>query len=127
MDEVMAQARAKAAEEDALPSEEKLALQKKKDAVAKKDEGNIAYKAKKFDEAKALYQEAIDMDPQELLFYTNMAAVYMAEKNYDAAIAECDKAIELTKGCQYDFVKLGKALARKAKALGMACRFEESI
>lgn len=100
---------------------------KKKDAVAKKDEGNVAYKAKNFDEAKELYQAAIDMDPTELLFYTNLAAVHMAEKNFDLAVAECDKAIELTKGCQYDFVKLGKALARKAKALGLAGSYDEAI
>jgi len=67
------------------------------------------------------------MDPEELLFYTNMAAVHMAEKNFDLAIAECDKAIELTKGCQYDFVKLGKALARKAKALAQKGDYVEAI
>jgi len=37
-------------------------------------------------------------------------------KDYDKAITECDKAIEKTKGVQYDFKKLGKVLNRKASA-----------
>jgi len=39
-------------------------------------------------------------------------------KEFDKAIAECDKAIEKTKDAQYDFKKLGKVLARKASAQG---------
>jgi len=37
-------------------------------------------------------------------------------KEFDKAIAECDKAIEKTKDTQYDFKKLGKVLNRKASA-----------
>jgi len=84
-------ARRKAEEEAKLPQEEKEKLNKKKAAEAKKLEGNAAYKARKFEEAKTLYQEAIDMNPDELTFYTNKAAVYFEEKDYDGCIAESKK------------------------------------
>jgi len=54
------------------------------------------------------------LNPEELLFYTNLAAVHYEEKNYDAGIEQCDKAIAKAKEGIYDFVKLGKSLARKA-------------
>lgn len=38
-------------------------------------------------------------------------------KDFDAAINQCDKAIEKAKEGGYDFVKLAKAKARKAAAL----------
>lgn len=37
-------------------------------------------------------------------------------KDFEKCIAECDVAIEKSKGSNYDYVKLGKAIARKANA-----------
>jgi len=65
-------------------------LQKKKDSIEKKNQGNALYKDRKFEEAAAAYQEAIDLDPEELVFYTNYAAVRFEEKKYDECIALCD-------------------------------------
>lgn len=63
-----------------------------------------------------LYDEAIALDQNEVLFYNNKATVYYEMKDFDKCIEICDKAIELSKGGNYDYVKLGKALARKASA-----------
>jgi hypothetical protein len=38
-------------------------------------------------------------------------------KKYDECINACDQGVETTKGTNYDFVKVSKALARKANAL----------
>jgi tetratricopeptide (TPR) repeat protein len=70
-----------------LPSEERLKLQKIKDAEAKKQEGNEFYKKKDFARALELYSAAIELNPNELLYYTNMAAVYIEQKKFDQAIA----------------------------------------
>jgi stress-induced-phosphoprotein 1 len=40
-------------------------------------EGNEYYKKKDFARALELYQAAIELNPTELLYYTNMAAVYI--------------------------------------------------
>ena len=88
-----AEAKRKAAAEAALPQEERDALQKKRDADAKKLEGNAAYKAKDFPNAIRLYSEAVDMNPKEPTFYTNLAAVYFEMGEYDNVIEQCDKVI----------------------------------
>ena len=46
----------------------------------------------------------------------NKAAVYFEMKDFDKCIEECDKAIQKSKQGHYDYVKLGKALGRKANA-----------
>ncbi len=51
-----------------------------------------------------------------MTYHNNKAAVYFEMKDYEKCIAECDVAIELSKGSNYDYVKLGKAIARKANA-----------
>lgn len=56
-----------------------------------------------------------------------MAAVYFEMKDYDRTIAECDKVIQMAKEGPYDFQKLGKAMARKANALFMQNKCDESI
>lgn len=48
-------------------------------------------------------------------------------KDFDKCIVECDVAIEKSKGSNYDYVKLGKAIARKANAKLQQGHFEEAI
>ena len=48
-------------------------------------------------------------------------------KNYDECIKYCDEAIETTKNGNYDYIKLGKAKARKANALFKQGKHDESI
>jgi hypothetical protein len=51
-----------------------------------------------------------------VLFLNNKATVFFEMKDFDKCIEICDQAIELSKGSNYDYVKLGKAIARKASA-----------
>jgi tetratricopeptide (TPR) repeat protein len=62
-------------------------LQRTKEAEVKKLEGNEFYKKKDFNKALELYSAAIELNPSELLYYTNMAAVFIEQKKYDEAIA----------------------------------------
>jgi tetratricopeptide (TPR) repeat protein len=48
-------------------------------------------------------------------------------KNYEECVKACDQGIELSKDRSYDFVKLSKALSRKANALLMLKKYDESI
>jgi stress-induced-phosphoprotein 1 len=56
------------------------------------------------------------LNEDEVIYINNKATVYYEMKDFDKCIEECDKAIEKSKGGNYDYVKLGKALARKANA-----------
>ena len=99
----------------------------KKEAEALKAEGNVYYKKRDFEKALHYYQQAIDKDPKELTYYSNKAAVFFEMKDYNSCIAACDEAIEVSKQGGYDYVKLAKAMARKANALSMQGKFDESI
>jgi len=119
--------RKKKEEEDDLPDEEKQKLEDKKEADKEKDLGNTHYKNKDFEEALKHYQNAIDLFPTELTYYTNKAAVFFEMKEYDQCIEMCDKAAEIAQQGIYDYKKLGKAFARKGNALFKQEKYDESI
>merc|ERR1740124_1137174 len=87
-----------------------------KNARLKKEEGNGLYKAKKFEEALAAYDEAFAIDPTCMTFLLNKAAVYFAQKKYDDCIEECMKATEVGKENMAPFEDRAKAFTRCAKA-----------
>lgn len=114
--------------EEALPDEEKKIIEDKRKAEAAKLEGNAFYKAKNFEKAIEKYSEAISLNPKEIIFYSNLAAVHMEQKDYDTAMAECDKGIEIAKEqIGYDYTKLAKVMARKAACLAHKGQLQESI
>ena len=49
-------------------------------ALAFKQQGNDAYKKKDFPTAVSHFQAAIEADPTEITFYTNLAAVHFETK-----------------------------------------------
>jgi len=65
------------------------------EAEKKKEAGNTAFKAKKFQEAIERYTEAIDLNPNEPTFLTNRAAAYMTLKKFKPALADCQQAANL--------------------------------
>ena len=85
-------------------------------AEERKTEGNDAYHAKDYPKAIKLYSEAIDIYPDEILYHSNLAAVYMMMNEFDGAIAECEKAINKTKISDHDSVKIAKVHSRIASA-----------
>lgn len=86
-----------------MSQEDQDALKKKRDADAKKLEGNAFYKAKDFPKAISAYSEAIELNPKEPTFYTNLAAVYFEMGDYDNTIEQCDKVIQMSKEGGYDY------------------------
>ncbi|KAK9779505.1 putative J domain-containing protein [Seiridium cardinale] len=89
-----------------------------------KEEGNTDYKAGRWQAAFDKYTQALDVDPtnrgtnSKLL--QNRALCRLKLKQYDEAIADCEKAISLDS--QYM-----KARKTKANALGQAERWEEAV
>ncbi|XP_026191572.1 STI1-like protein [Cyclospora cayetanensis] len=88
--------------------------EEQKQAEEKKKEGNALYKARKFEEALKAYDEAIALDPNELLYLNNKAAVYMELRDYDACIAECNKALERRYEVKADYEVVAKVYNRMA-------------
>merc|ERR1719297_115330 len=102
-------------DEDYTPEE----LQKRNDqkkAVEAKVKGNELYKNKKYDEALAAYDEAATLDPTNMTFIANKAAVYFSTKDYDACIESCMKAFEIGKDNRAPFDERAKVLTRCGRA-----------
>lgn len=96
--------------------EEIKAHQDKKASIASKERGNALYKRKDFDGALAAYDEAISLDPKNMTFLSNKAAVYFTKKQWDECIEVCLQAVEVGKANCAPFEDRGKALTRCGKA-----------
>jgi stress-induced-phosphoprotein 1 len=81
-----------------------------------KNKGNDAYKKKEFDQAIALYNQAIEVDPENVMYRLNKAAVYLEQGKYDECIASCKEAIELGRKQFVDYSIIAKALVRMGNA-----------
>jgi stress-induced-phosphoprotein 1 len=99
-----------------LPEAERQKKEQQKAAQVKKEEGNQLYKSQKLDDALAKYDEAISLDPTNMTFLNNKAAVYFTQKKYDECIDMCMKAVEVGKENRAPFEDRAKALTRAAKA-----------
>jgi len=97
-----------------------------------KAKGNEAYKAKRFEEALGLYDQAIAANPHDIIYHNNKAAVYLEMGEYDKAIGELDTAIarryEINSvnkdGATYE--KVAKLLTRKATCFERQHKYAEA-
>lgn len=95
----------KADPEPELPEDKKLAKQAK-------EAGNEFYKKKDFAKALENYEKAIEHDPTDITFYSNIAAVYYEQKQYQKCIEQCQKGIEIGRENRADFKLIAKAFTR---------------
>ena len=84
---------------------------------------------KKFEEALDLYQQALEFNPADLSVLTNMAAVYLEQKNSEKALQICDQAIQVyeEQGMTGEFKKIARAYARKGAAYKQLDRIDDAI
>jgi stress-induced-phosphoprotein 1 len=85
-------------------------------SAAAKERGNAFYKAKQFPEALAAYDEAISLDPTNMLLLNNKAAVYIELGEIDTALEWCQKAIELGRANRAPYEDVAKVYQRLAAA-----------
>lgn len=77
-------------------------------AVAEKEKGNAAYKKKDFETAHKHYDRAIELDPTNIVYYTNKSAVFYEQKMYDECIEICNKAVEVGRENRADYDLVAK-------------------
>ncbi|OXU22816.1 hypothetical protein TSAR_004664 [Trichomalopsis sarcophagae] len=102
----------KAEEPKPKPKEEENLSPEKKQALEEKNLGNAAYKKKDFEEALKHYNKAVEIDPTDITYYLNIAAVYFEQKEYEKCIAQCEKAIDIGRENRADFKLIAKAFTR---------------
>lgn len=64
-------------------------------AAARKEDGNVAFKAGRYEEAVRLYSAAVQLDPQAAVYHANRAMAYLKLGAYGDAEADCDAALRL--------------------------------
>ncbi|RDD43683.1 Small glutamine-rich tetratricopeptide repeat-containing protein beta [Trichoplax sp. H2] len=74
-----------------------------------KNEGNDFIRAEKFEPAIRSYSDAIDLCPNNAIYYCNRAAAYIKISRFDAAEADCKKSITLNPKYSRAFWRLGVA------------------
>ncbi|XKL66599.1 hypothetical protein PGB90_010019 [Kerria lacca] len=85
-------------------------------ARKEKELGNAAYKKKEFETALNHYNKGVELNPTDMTYYTNIAAVYFEQKEYKKCIEQCEKAIEVGRENRADFKLIAKAFARIGNA-----------
>lgn len=88
----------------------------KRRAEAAKARGNDLYKAKQLDEALAAYDEAISIDPTNILYNNNKAAVLIEKGDFDGAIHLCESVLESYKQHRPSYEDRAKVYQRIAAA-----------
>lgn len=82
------------------------------DADKEKNLGNAAYKLRDFPTAIAKYESAITTDPTNIVYYTNLSAVYMETKEYQTVIDTALKGIAVGKEQVANYADVAKAYTR---------------
>jgi len=113
--------------EPELTDEQKERKAKKDEADAHKEKGNAAYKSKQFEEAITHYNKAIEVLPDEMSYYNNLAAVKFEQKDYEACIETCKKAIEVGRAVRADYKIVAKSYARIGNARKAQGKIDEAI
>ncbi|CAN3365641.1 serine/threonine-protein phosphatase T [Diutina catenulata] len=88
-------------------------------ALRAKEQGNQHFKRRELDQALACYTEAIELDPNNAIFYGNRAQTHILLENYGSAIIDCDAAIAADP-------KWAKAYYRKGLAKMAILQYKEA-
>lgn len=105
-------------EEPVLSEEEQKLKDIRDKSVAAKDRGNTLYKNKQFAEAIVAYDEALELDPTNLMVINNKAAVHIEMNEADTAIEVCTQIFEKAKevGVKLSYEEKAKIYQRIAAA-----------
>ena len=78
-----------------------------------KDKGNLFVQERNYTEALKCYSQAIELDSNDPILYSNRSAMYYNLEDYDNAINDADKAISLKPNYPKAYLRKGNALEGK--------------
>lgn len=110
-----------------MEKEELPVSQEKAEALKEKDAGNAAYKQKKWEEALEHYHKAQALDPTNMSFLTNEAAVHFEMGSWEECQKVCEKAVEVGRENRAPFEAIAKAFLRAGSAAQKAGNLDVAI
>uniref|UniRef100_A0A6B2L0G5 STI1 domain-containing protein n=1 Tax=Arcella intermedia TaxID=1963864 RepID=A0A6B2L0G5_9EUKA len=87
-----------------------------REALKVKDEATAFYKKKDFEKALELYKKAASLDPKNIVYLNNIAAVLLTQKKFDEVLEVSTKAVEIGRDNRAPFEHIGRALQRLGTA-----------
>lgn len=97
------------------------------DAEDLKKAGNAKLSAGEFDEAIALYTKAIQVDPNNAVYFANRAAAHMKLQNYSAAVSDSREAVRIDRNYVKGHYRLGLALEGESHVDEAVLVLEEAL
>lgn len=92
-----------------------------------KDKGNAFVKEKKYREALDCYSEAIKLDPSDPILYSNRSAMHSNLNEFESAVKDADKAIQLKPDYARAFQRKGTALKGLQKLDEALAAFKQGL
>ncbi|KAI0921989.1 hypothetical protein AcW1_004179 [Taiwanofungus camphoratus] len=89
-------------------------------ADALKDQGNKAFQTKDYDKAIDLFSQALALDPDNFVLYSNRSAAKAGKRQYAAALEDAEQCIKINPAWS-------KGYARKGAALHGQRKYQEAI
>ncbi|KAJ5096342.1 hypothetical protein NUU61_005698 [Penicillium alfredii] len=96
-------------------------------ADALKAEGNKAFSAKDYPTAIEKFSQAIDLEPQNHILYSNRSAVYSAQTEYQKALEDAEKAISIKPDWSKGHARKGAAYRGLGDLLAAHDAYEEAL
>jgi len=96
-------------------------------ATKEKDQGNDFYKKKNFEMALTHYNNAAELDPKNMIYLTNSAAVYFETKEFEKCVQICRNALEVGRENKASGPTLAKTWLRLGNAYLKQEKMNEAI
>ncbi|RUS91015.1 hypothetical protein EGW08_001232 [Elysia chlorotica] len=79
-----------------------------------RNQGNTLYAARKYDDAIACYTKAIIKNPNTALFFTNRALCHLKLRQWDKALQDCQRALDIDRSWVKGHFFMGQAFVEQA-------------
>lgn len=99
----------------------------RQEAEKYKTSGNAHLTAKRALEAAADYTKAIELDPENAVYYSNRAAAFTMQGDFDAAIQDCQAALSLNNRYAKAYGRLGAAYLGAGNVNGAIEAYEKAV
>jgi DnaJ family protein C protein 7 len=95
-------------------------------AELKKERGNQLYKIEKYQQAISLYTEAIELCPDTSSYYGNRSACYMMLYQYELALKDARKAVDLDRSFTKGYIRIAKCSLALGKVTAAKTAFSKA-